>query len=193
MFASMTQLEIRVLIPTPFSQKIPHFKTKWVGVCGSFRVFRTIWFDGFLPSSFHVMFLCTVKVILFLILHLLYNHLYSFVVNMQITIICVQKEIQLNLTFKAATWGVLKGKACGNPLTDEEHKTERTEGQIVYFSTSCIITYYQKKSVQKIRSPSGVLNDIHLPSYNFLFLNVAGNFGAIFFNPKSKAKPYPTR
>lgn len=54
------------------------------------------------------------------------------------------------LSFYAAIPGVLKSKACGTPLADKEHRTEGTEGQIVYFSTSCIATHYQGQWVWKI-------------------------------------------
>lgn len=93
------------------------------------------------------------------------KNLCSLSANMQVTMTSVHKEDQLaEWLFCAATWEALKSPECRESLRDKERGTERTEGQMVHFSTSCVAVHCQTQSEQKIRSAAQVLNDTHLPS-----------------------------
>lgn len=88
--------------------------------------------------------------------------LYSLSANIQVTMTSVHRAKKL--LFYAATWEALKSQECRAPLRDKEPGTERTKGQMVHFSTSCVAVHYHRQSEQKIRSASQGLNDTHLPS-----------------------------
>lgn len=111
--------------------------------------------------------------------------------NMQVTMGSVHREDQLaEWWFCAATWEALKSPECREPLRDKERGTERTEGQMVHFSTSCVAVHCQTQTERKISNPSAkwysfaTFTKIRLHENSFFFiLNVTDNLNNEIFWP----------